>query len=153
MVVQSFFNTKKCQGVANFTHMNIILFDGVCNLCNWSVNFVIKHDKKDKFKFVAQQSEVGKKILASNGFNPQECSTIVLLAGDKLFTKSNAIIEIGQQLSGWPKAVILLKIVPNFIRDFVYSIISKYRYVVFGKQQECMIPTNAYKDKFIVENL
>lgn len=129
--------------------MNIILFDGVCNLCNWSVNFIIKHDINNRFKFTPQQSKIGKKILLAKGFNPLDSSTIVLVAGDKLFTKSDAIIEIGKQLSGWPKTVIILKIVPKLIRDYAYSIISKYRYTIFGKKQVCMIPTSNYKDKFI----
>ncbi len=129
--------------------MNIILFDGVCNLCNWSVNFIIKHDINNRFKFTPQQSKIGKKILLAKGFNPLDSSTIVLVAGDKLFTKSDAIIEIGKQLSGWPKTVIILKIVPKLIRDYAYSIIAKYRYNIFGKKQVCMIPTSNYKDKFI----
>ena len=147
------FNSNESKTVVNFTLMNIILFDGVCNLCNWSVNFIIKHDKNNKFKFLAQQSEEGTKRLLANGFNAQGNTTIVLLAGDKVFTKSNAVIEIGKQLSGWPRLAILLKIFPGFIRDFFYSIISKYRYTIFGRKDTCMIPISAYKDKFIVDEL
>jgi predicted DCC family thiol-disulfide oxidoreductase YuxK len=128
---------------------SIILFDGVCNLCNGFVQFVIARDKKNKFKFGSLQSEGAKKILEPFIFPLDELKTIVLLENGKIYLRSRAVLRITSQLSGAWKLSSLLYIFPSFISDAVYNLISKYRYRFFGKRESCMIPTPEMKTKFI----
>jgi predicted DCC family thiol-disulfide oxidoreductase YuxK len=128
---------------------NLILFDGVCNLCNASVKFIIKRDRRDKFYFASLQSLFGKSQLKKFGLNTDEFFSVVLIKQDKAFLRSDAAIEIARDLSGlWP-LLYYLKIIPAFIRDFFYNLISKNRYRLFGKQDSCMLPTAEMKTKFI----
>ena len=127
----------------------IILFDGVCNLCNGAVNFVIERDQKSVFKFAALQSEEGRKLLAGNEFYDKDLSSFVLLLNDQLYTRSTAALMVCRYLPGlWP-AMYGFIIIPKIVRDFIYNIISKNRYKWFGKKEECMIPTPELKAKFL----
>ena len=127
----------------------VIFFDGVCNLCNGAVNFVIKRDKKSVFKFATLQSEIGSKLLLEKDYSKSDLSSFVLLLNNRLYTRSTAALLVCSYLSGlWP-AMYCFIIVPKFIRDFIYNIISKNRYQWFGKNEECMIPTPGLKAKFI----
>ena len=130
--------------------MNIILFDGVCNFCNATVNTIIKYDTHNNFKFAAQQSLAGKRILDELGYDVNTFNSVLLVKNDHVFTKTDAVIETCKLLTGLPRALIFLKYIPKVIRDFGYSIIAKYRYSIFGKRTECMVPSQALKDKFIV---
>lgn len=126
----------------------IVLFDGVCHLCQRSVRFIIRNDKKNKFKFASPQSEFAQKRLSEIQFN-NSLETIVLLKGGRHFTKSDAILEITKHLSGaWP-LLYVFKIVPRFLRDGVYTFIAKHRYRWFGKSDFCMIPTEDTSHKFL----
>jgi predicted DCC family thiol-disulfide oxidoreductase YuxK len=128
----------------------IILFDGVCNLCNGAVQFVIKRDKRNRFLFASLQSSFGQSQLEKFGLSVNEFNSIVVLKGNKILQCSDAALAIAKDLSGmWP-AFYVLKICPKFIRDFFYDIISKNRYRLFGKKDACMIPTSEMKSKFIV---
>lgn len=128
----------------------VILFDGVCNLCNGSVLFIIKRDPKSKFYFAALQSDVGSSQLKKFGLPPAELNSVLLIKAGKLYQKSNAALEIAKHLSGlWP-ALYILKIVPSFLRDGVYSWIARNRYHWFGKKEACMIPTPELKSRFLV---
>ncbi len=128
----------------------IILFDGVCNLCNAFVQFVIKHDKKDIFRFVALQSDFGKKIIKNIGLENQNIDSVVFYdANNTFFIKSNAALEIVKNLGGIFKLCIVLKIFPRFFRDFVYDFIARNRYKWLGKKESCMIPTPEIKAKFL----
>ncbi|MFV8225797.1 thiol-disulfide oxidoreductase DCC family protein [Christiangramia aquimixticola] len=128
----------------------IILFDGVCNLCNNSVQFIIKHDKKDVFRFAALQSETGKQLLQDRGLDPEELDSIILIEpGVAYYKKSTAALEISRDLSG---GYFLLKnflFLPETMRDGIYDIIAKNRYKWFGKKDNCMIPTPELKAKFL----
>ena len=127
----------------------IILFDGVCNLCNQSVQFVIRHDSKAKFNFAPLQSEFANSKLREFSFPTDELNTILLIKNNKLFQKSSAALEVSKSLNGlWP-ALYFFIIVPTFIRDWVYDRISKNRYSWFGKKDECMIPTQELKSRFL----
>jgi len=128
---------------------SVILFDGVCNLCNGFVQFVISHDKKNKFKFGSLQSDVAKKLLEPFHFPLEELKTIVLIEDGKIYLRSRAVLKITSQLNGAWKLSALLYIFPSFISDAVYNLISKYRYRIFGKRESCMIPTPEMKAKFI----
>jgi predicted DCC family thiol-disulfide oxidoreductase YuxK len=128
----------------------IILFDGVCNLCNSSVQYVIKHDKKDEFRFVALQSELGQKILKHIGIIDKNIDSIVLYQpGIAYYYKSTAIIEITKSLQGFLNYGLLFRILPTAFRDVVYDFIAKNRYRWYGKKESCMIPTPELKTKFL----
>lgn len=128
----------------------IILFDGVCNLCNSSVQFVIKHDKKDVFRFAALQSEIGEKILKHIAIDPKNIDSIILYEpGVAYYYKSSAAIEIAKQLGGFWNLSMVFKIIPAFLRNPVYDYVAKNRYKWYGKQESCMIPTPELKAKFL----
>jgi len=128
----------------------IILFDGVCNLCNSSVQFVIKHDKKDIFRFAALQSEIGEKILKHIAIDPKNIDSIILYEpGVAYYYKSSAAIEIAKQLRGFWNLSTIFKIIPAFLRNPVYDYVAKNRYKWYGKQESCMIPTPELKAKFL----
>ncbi len=127
----------------------VILFDGVCNLCNGAVLFVIKRDKNVKFSFASLQSSFGQIQLKQHGLSSDELSTIVLLKDGRIFTKSTAALEIAKELDGFWPALYFFKIVPSFIRNPVYDLISRNRYRWFGKREACMIPTPELKARFI----
>lgn len=128
----------------------IILFDGVCNLCNGFVQFVIKYDKKNIFRFVALQSELGIEIIKSVGLDNKNIDSVVLYESKTSFEiKSNAALKIIKNLGGFWQITVVLKIFPRFFRDFVYDIISRNRYKWLGRRESCMIPTQELKSKFL----
>lgn len=129
----------------------IILFDGVCNLCNASVQFVIKRDKKDVFRFAALQSEQGQQLLAERNIDPDETDSIVLIEpGVAYYTRSRAAIEIASELGGgWRLLRIFEYILPTSLRDSLYNFIARNRYKWFGRKDQCMIPTPELKAKFL----
>ena len=128
--------------------MNIILFDGICNLCNSTVSFLIKRDKKMLFRFAALQSETGKALLQKNGITGEDISTLVYLRNDNCFTQSTAILHILKDLGGVWKCFYPLIYLPRPIRDTFYSFIARNRYHFFGKRNQCMMPTSELKDRF-----
>ncbi len=128
----------------------IILFDGVCNLCNSFVQFVIKFDNKDVFRFVSLQSEIGQEILKNIGLQNQNIDSVVFYESNlKYYIKSDAALEIFKKLGGFFYIFYLAKIFPKFIRNLVYDIIAKFRYKWFGRTESCMIPTEKLKSKFL----
>lgn len=128
----------------------IILFDGVCNLCNSSVQYVIKRDSKDEFRFVALQSDLGQKILKHIGIADKNIDSIVLyLPGIAYYYKSSAVIEISKTLQGFFNYGMLFRLLPTFLRDTVYDYVAKNRYKWYGKKESCMIPTPELKAKFL----
>ena len=130
------------------TH-SIILFDGVCNLCNGAVNFVIKRDPGNVFKFAPLQEKQGALLLKTYAIDIQKLESIVLIENEKVYIKSSAALRITKKLSGlWPLFFVLL-IIPSFIRDGIYDIIAKNRYKWFGKKEQCMIPTPGLIEKFL----
>ena len=127
----------------------IILFDGVCNFCNGSVNFIIERDKKSYFKFAPLQSTIGQGLLDKHGINKAETDSVILIENEKVFTYSTAALKVAQKLDGvwsWFYAFI---IVPKFIRDFFYKLFAKNRYKLFGKQDACMMPTAEIRTRFL----
>ena len=133
----------------NYADRSIILFDGVCNLCNSSVQFIIKHDKKKQFLFTSLQSDAGQEILLQNKIENLNFKTILLVENNNLFTKSTAILKISKKLNGIYPLFYAFIIVPTFIRDGIYNFISKNRYQWFGKKESCMIPTEDLKERFL----
>jgi predicted DCC family thiol-disulfide oxidoreductase YuxK len=128
----------------------IILFDGVCNLCNTAVQFVIQHDKKDVFRFVALQSELGRDILNHIGISTKNIDSIILYEpGVAYYYKSAAAIEIAKSLGGFWHLGTLFRIIPTGIRNQLYDFIAKNRYKWYGKKDSCMLPSPELKSKFL----
>lgn len=128
----------------------IILFDGVCNLCNRSVNFIIEKDKKDIFRFAFLQSEIGKKLLLERGLNPLIFDSVILIEpGIAYYQKSAAALEIVKHLSGGYSLLQYFSFLPESLRDSLYNTIVKNRYKWFGKEDNCRIPTPGLKAKFL----
>ncbi|KRD10443.1 thiol-disulfide oxidoreductase [Flavobacterium sp. Root901] len=128
----------------------IILFDGVCNLCNGAVQFIVKHDKKDIFRFAALQSDLGKEICNYIGVDQTKIDSIIFYnPGVAYYYKSTAVIEIAEELGGFYSLLLIFKIFPEKLRNYLYDYISKNRYKWYGKKESCMIPTPEIKAKFL----
>ena len=127
----------------------IVIFDGVCNLCEDSVSFVIARDPDAKFKFVSAQSAIGKELQDRYGIDAIEDETVILIKGDKVYTHSDAGLEIAKDLKGSWKYLHYAKVVPKPIRNWVYSTIAANRYNWFGQKNECMLPSPDIKARFL----
>lgn len=127
----------------------LILFDGVCNLCNTSVQFVLKHENNTECRFAALQSEIGQQKLKELGLKTENFDSIVFIENGKLYQKSTAALKISKYLKFPFNLLQVFIIVPKLIRDFVYNWISKHRYKWFGKQESCWIPKPKYKNRFL----
>jgi len=128
----------------------IILFDGVCNLCNSSVQKIIEKDEKNLFRFASLQSEFGQEFLRKNNLSEKEFDSMILIDGDKFYTKSDAALRIGKELKGVYQLSGILFFLPKFIRNMGYDFIAKNRYKWFGKQENCWLPTPELKEKFLL---
>ncbi|MEO6695017.1 MAG: thiol-disulfide oxidoreductase DCC family protein [Ignavibacteria bacterium] len=127
----------------------IILFDGVCNLCNASINFIIDRDKKNIFKFAALQSDSGRRILEKFGLDVNDFHSVILVEDEKYYTRSSAALRILKDLGSFWQILYGFIIFPPPVRDFFYNILSSNRYKLFGKKDSCRIPTPELKKKFL----
>ncbi|MDT0607658.1 thiol-disulfide oxidoreductase DCC family protein [Croceitalea rosinachiae] len=128
----------------------IILFDGVCNLCNSSIQFVIKHDTDDVFRYAALQSEVGRELILERGIDTTQIDSIILIdPGVAYYTKSDAALEIGKDLKGYRTLSNFFKVFPVGLRNLIYDFVARNRYKWYGKQDACMIPTPELQAKFL----
>jgi predicted DCC family thiol-disulfide oxidoreductase YuxK len=131
---------------------SIILFDGVCNFCNASINFIIDRDKKQIFTFAALQSEAGQQLLKRYRLPENFLDTIILLENDRFFTASTAILRIARKLPfPWPLLCAFI-IIPPFFRDPVYNFIAKNRYKWFGKSEQCRVPAPELRERFLMKS-
>lgn len=128
-----------------------ILFDGVCNLCNGFVQFVIEHDAAGRFRFASLQSGVGQELLRAHGLQPrQEPDSVVLLEGGRAYTHSAAALGVLRGLGGvWGVAGAAGQLFPRFLRDAVYRLVARNRYRWFGRQEACWLPTPELKARFL----
>ncbi len=132
---------------------HIILFDGVCNFCNSTVNFVIDRDAKKKFKFAPLQSEIAKDLLSLHTVQSLDnYESVILIKNGKIYKKSSAAMEISLDIRGLWKIIYAFKIIPWFIRDIFYDIIARNRYRWFGREEACRIPEPGLKDRFLSNN-
>ncbi len=129
---------------------HLVIFDGVCNLCNVTVQFIIMRDRKNKFSFTTCQSKAGQEILKQNYFSATDQSTVVYFKKGVPYAKSKAVLEILRDLGCCWNFFYILILIPPFIRDFVYDIIAKNRYWVFGKRESCMVPSPELKERFLL---
>ncbi len=127
----------------------IILFDGVCNFCNSSVNFIIDRDATNYFKFGALQSDEGQVLLKKHNQSTVSYDTLMLIEGDMLYTRSTAALRIAKKLNGLWSLFYVFIIIPKFLRDPIYNLIAKNRYKMFGKKDTCRLPTPAERAKFL----
>jgi predicted DCC family thiol-disulfide oxidoreductase YuxK len=128
----------------------IILFDGICNLCNASVIFILRHERKPVFQFASIQSEAGRELLKRNGFPAEYNQAVILIDNGKIYSGSTAALKIGRQLKfPWSFLSLAGFMVPAFIRDWAYRQIATHRYQWFGKRDVCMIPTENLKTRFL----
>ncbi len=127
----------------------LILFDGVCNLCAWSVRFIIEHDPRTVFRFAALQSDLGRQLMIQHGLDPEAMNSFVLIQNDKAHTESSAALHVARKLTwpwSWAYAFILL---PKPFRDAVYRFISRHRYRWFGRADSCLMPTPELRARFV----
>lgn len=128
--------------------IRVVLFDGECNFCDASVQFILKRDPQANFKFTSLQGEKGKELLEMYNV-PKEIESIVLIEGEQYFVQSTAALKIAKKLKGVWKLFYIAIIVPKPFRDFIYQYIAKNRYKWFGKKQQCTIPTPEQRERFL----
>ena len=127
----------------------VILFDGVCNLCNGAVRFVAERDPRGVFRFASLQSEAGQALLRLYGLATEDFDSIVLVEGARVRTKSAAALAIAARLSGpWP-ALSVFRFLPAPLRDALYDLVARHRYRVFGRTDQCMVPTAELRARFL----
>lgn len=126
----------------------IILFDGICNFCSSSVQFIIKRDPVRIFHFASLQSEVGQQLVDRHQVS-QDLDSLVLLEKGRVYTKSSAVLRIAKELKGGYRLFAIFLIIPKPIRDFLYNILANNRYRWFGKKEQCMIPKPEDKQRFL----
>ncbi len=126
-----------------------ILFDGICNFCNASINFIIDRDSRGIFKFAALQSEIGQEILKHNDLKISTFDSIILIKENTILQKSDAALEIARNLDGLWKLFYIFKIIPPFLRNFVYDLIARNRYRIFGRTNACRLPTPELRARFL----
>lgn len=127
----------------------VIFFDGLCNLCNAAVQFVIKRDPSAIFKFCSLQSPIAARLLPDHNFQSQNLNTFILLQNNKIYKRSTAALKVASQLQSPYKLLYGFIIVPSIVRDWVYNLISKNRYKWFGKRNECMLPDPKLATRFL----
>ena len=127
----------------------VIVFDGVCNVCNDWVQFVIAHDRGRLFQFAPAQTEVGRRLMTEAGVSADRLDSMVLFDGARYFTRSDAVLQVLKLLGGWPSAFALLRLMPKPIRDRLYDAFARRRYRLFGRRDACMVPSFDVRDRFL----
>lgn len=127
----------------------VLLFDGVCNLCNYWVNFVIDRDPEGRVMFAALQSEAGRKLLMQHDLDPDAMDTVVLMDNGKVYQRSDAIIRLSSHMKGSARLLRAGVVFPRFIRNVIYNVIARKRYAWFGKRDQCRMPDPELKERFL----
>jgi predicted DCC family thiol-disulfide oxidoreductase YuxK len=126
-----------------------ILFDGVCNLCNGSIQFILKRDPEARFRFASLQSESGRRLVAENGLDPDVLNSVILIEDGKVYRESAAALRIARHMSGAWKLLRVFVLIPRPIRDAAYRLIARNRYRWFGKSETCWLPTPELRARFL----
>ena len=129
--------------------MNVVYFDGVCNLCNSAVNFLIDQDKQGRLKFASLQSEAGKAVLHRSGLPEQDYDSFILVKNGQLFQKSEAVLEVVRLLGGGWSLLYIFKMIPRSWRDWLYTQVAQNRYRWFGKRTQCRLPAPELRTRFL----
>ena len=133
----------------------IILYDGVCGLCNRLVQFLLKHDKDGRLRFASLQSDFAEKVLGRHGLNPKDLDTVHVVVnydqpGERVLQRSDAVLRAGRELGGfWGASSSVARVVPRALRDLVYRFVATNRYRVFGKYDTCMLPDPSQRSRFL----
>lgn len=127
----------------------VVLFDGVCNLCNGSVQFILKRDPQARFRFASLQSEAGRSLLVEHGLDPDALSSVVVIEDGRVWQESSAALRIARHLPGAWKLLRVFIVIPRPLRDAVYRLIARNRYRWFGKSETCWLPTPELKGRFL----
>lgn len=130
---------------------NLILFDGVCNFCNTAVQTVIKLDRQKVFKFAAIQSKLGQQLYRQHGLDPVDIQTLMFVDGDRVLTKSDAVLEVLARLDGGWQLLAGFSAMPQPLRDWAYTEFARQRFFLFGRQETCMVPTPEVRERFILD--
>jgi predicted DCC family thiol-disulfide oxidoreductase YuxK len=131
----------------------VLLFDGVCNLCNRLIRFIVRHDPSGRFKFASLQSEAGRQLLEGSGFAGQRPDSMVYLKKDRIYWKSDAVLELLYDLgSGW-KLFYVFKAVPKILRDAMYGVVARSRYKIFGRTDSCPLPEPGQSSRFLDQDI
>ena len=127
----------------------IVVFDGVCNLCSHSAQFIVRHDRQHAFKLATAQSAAGRALLIESGLDPEKLETFVLLKAGRAYMRSDAALEIARTLNPPWRTLRILRVIPRMLRDPLYDLIARNRYRWFGKKDRCMMPTDDIRSRFI----
>jgi len=128
---------------------NLILFDGVCNLCTKSVQFIIRHDRQEAFKFLPIQSDLGREIYRASGLEPDDAQSFVVITSGRTFIRSDAALQIATKFGGLWRLFVVFKLLPRGLRDWLYSFIATRRYRWFGRRDSCLIPSEDLRKRFL----
>jgi predicted DCC family thiol-disulfide oxidoreductase YuxK len=132
-------------------YRNLILFDGVCNFCNTAVQTVIEIDKQKTFKFAAIQSKLGQQLYHQYGLDSVDIQTLMFVDGDMILTKSDAVLAVLARLDGGWQLLAGFRAMPQPLRDWAYTEFARQRFVLFGRQETCMVPTPEVQERFILD--
>jgi predicted DCC family thiol-disulfide oxidoreductase YuxK len=127
----------------------IVLFDGVCNLCSGSVQFILKRDPQGRFRFASLQSEAGRSLMVEHGLDPEALSSVVVVEEGRAWQESSAALRIARHLPGAWKLLRVFAVIPRPIRDAAYRLIARNRYRWFGKTEACWLPTPELRARFL----
>ena len=128
---------------------HLIIFDGVCNFCNGSVNFIIRHDSQGQFVFTPMQSDLAQQKIDQYGITNVGVDTFLLIKNDQCYVRTDAALEITKDLDGYWKIMRFFRIVPRPIRDFFYRFFARNRYAIFGRSDACIVPSDEVKNRFV----
>lgn len=132
----------------------IVLYDGLCGMCDGTAQFLLRHDKKDAFRLAPQQGEAARRVLARHALDPAAIETICVIEGfetpqERVFTKSDATLRIAEGLGGIWKLALVGGLLPRFLRDAAYDLVARNRYRIFGRRAQCRIPSSEDREKFL----
>jgi len=128
---------------------DVVIFDGVCNLCSRAVTFILARERDQALRFASAQSEAGRALLKRRGFDPESVETFVCIKGETVLVRSDAALEIARHLRPPWSALRLLRVVPQRLRDAVYDLVARNRYRWFGKRDSCLRPAPELEDRFL----
>ena len=127
----------------------ILFFDGVCNLCNGAIQFILKNDRRGELRFASLQSDLAEELLPPFGINPRDLNSVVLYENGTVYTRSSSVLRTLKLMGGPLSYLAVFGIIPRRIRDFFYNYVSHHRYNWFGKREECMLPRPEWKARFL----
>jgi len=141
--------SKKATQLNEVGDRYVVIFDGVCNLCNGVVDFIIKRDPKGQFCFTPMQSDLAKELATQYYDDKNTIDTLLLIKNGDVYVRTNAALEIAKDLSGYWALLRMLRLLPRPVRDFLYRIVARNRYSLFGKRKNCRVPTKDLLNRFV----